>query len=240
MVQTLDQIADEKKLIIAVGYMLRSSPAVTKAKQLMQEVRCKPHCYAVLCCAVLCCAVLCCAVLCCAVLCCAVLCCAVLCRAVLCRAVPCRAVPCRANEASAWSCMRSETLLLKTARRGTFLLPNQYANTHHLLASKDHVQYTHTGSDVGHAVTEAYKEHKRKKSVCNHRPITSESRLRCKHMVNADRGPSNIHSGKVLLPLQQHNQHALVEHTKEWWLHSGAGYSLCGPHQASVRRRHCA
>ena len=72
VVQTLDQIADEKKLIIAVGYMLRSSPAVTKAKQLMQEVRCKSHCCAVLSCAVLCCAVLCCAVLCCAVLCCAI------------------------------------------------------------------------------------------------------------------------------------------------------------------------
>ncbi len=36
--QTLDQIADEKKLIIAVGYMLRSSPAVIAAKQIMQEV----------------------------------------------------------------------------------------------------------------------------------------------------------------------------------------------------------
>ena len=77
VLQTLAQTAEEKKLIIAVGYMLRSSPAVTKAKQLMQEVRSKSHCCAVLCCAVLCCAVLCCAVLCCAVLCCAVLCCAV-------------------------------------------------------------------------------------------------------------------------------------------------------------------
>ena len=38
--QTLNQIADQKKLIIAVGYMLRSSPAVIAAKQLMQEVLC--------------------------------------------------------------------------------------------------------------------------------------------------------------------------------------------------------
>lgn len=34
----LDQVADEKSLIIAVGYMLRSSPAVVAAKQLMKEV----------------------------------------------------------------------------------------------------------------------------------------------------------------------------------------------------------
>ena len=59
-------------------------------------------------------------------------------------------------------------------------------------------------------------------------------------MVYADRSSSNIHSGKVLLPLQQHYQHALVEHTKEWRLHSGAGYTLCGPYQASVWRRHRA
>jgi len=37
--QELDQVADEKSLIIAVGYMLRSSPAVVAAKRLMQEVR---------------------------------------------------------------------------------------------------------------------------------------------------------------------------------------------------------
>ena len=37
--QVLDQVADEKSLIIAVGYMLRSSPAVVAAKRLMQEVR---------------------------------------------------------------------------------------------------------------------------------------------------------------------------------------------------------
>lgn len=37
--QTLSQVADENKLIIAVGYMLRSSPAVIAAKQLMAEVR---------------------------------------------------------------------------------------------------------------------------------------------------------------------------------------------------------
>ena len=36
--QVLDQVADEKSLIIAVGYMLRSSPAVVAAKRLMQEV----------------------------------------------------------------------------------------------------------------------------------------------------------------------------------------------------------
>ena len=36
--QVLDQIAEDKKLIIAVGYMLRSSPAVVAAKQLMKEV----------------------------------------------------------------------------------------------------------------------------------------------------------------------------------------------------------
>lgn len=36
--QVLDQVADEKSLIIAVGYMLRSSPAVVAAKQLMKEV----------------------------------------------------------------------------------------------------------------------------------------------------------------------------------------------------------
>ena len=39
--QVLDQVADEKSLIIAVGYMLRSSPAVVAAKRLMQEVGCK-------------------------------------------------------------------------------------------------------------------------------------------------------------------------------------------------------
>lgn len=38
--QVLDQVADEKSLIIAVGYMLRSSPAVVAAKQLMKEVGC--------------------------------------------------------------------------------------------------------------------------------------------------------------------------------------------------------
>lgn len=38
--QVLDQVADEKSLIIAVGYMLRSSPAVVAAKQIMDEV---PH-----------------------------------------------------------------------------------------------------------------------------------------------------------------------------------------------------
>ena len=37
-VQVLDQVADEKSLIIAVGYMLRSSPAVVAAKQIMNEV----------------------------------------------------------------------------------------------------------------------------------------------------------------------------------------------------------
>lgn len=37
-VQTLSQVADQHKLIIAVGYMLRSSPAVIAAKQLMAEV----------------------------------------------------------------------------------------------------------------------------------------------------------------------------------------------------------
>lgn len=37
--QVLDQVAEEKSLIIAVGYMLRSSPAVVAAKRLMQEVR---------------------------------------------------------------------------------------------------------------------------------------------------------------------------------------------------------
>lgn len=36
--QTLSQVADDNKLIIAVGYMLRSSPAVIAAKQLMAEV----------------------------------------------------------------------------------------------------------------------------------------------------------------------------------------------------------
>lgn len=36
--QVLDQVADERNLIIAVGYMLRSSPAVVAAKQLMREV----------------------------------------------------------------------------------------------------------------------------------------------------------------------------------------------------------
>lgn len=36
--QVLDQVADEKSLIIAVGYMLRSSAAVVAAKRLMQEV----------------------------------------------------------------------------------------------------------------------------------------------------------------------------------------------------------
>lgn len=41
--QVLDQVADEKSLIIAVGYMLRSSPAVVAAKQLMQEVGSSPH-----------------------------------------------------------------------------------------------------------------------------------------------------------------------------------------------------
>ncbi len=40
--QVLDQVADEKSLIIAVGYMLRSSPAVVAAKRLMQEVRAGP------------------------------------------------------------------------------------------------------------------------------------------------------------------------------------------------------
>ena len=40
--QVLDQVADEKSLIIAVGYMLRSSPAVVAAKQLMKEVGCFP------------------------------------------------------------------------------------------------------------------------------------------------------------------------------------------------------
>lgn len=37
--QSLSQIADDNKLIIAVGYMLRSSPAVVAAKQTMAEVR---------------------------------------------------------------------------------------------------------------------------------------------------------------------------------------------------------
>ena len=37
-VQVLNQVADEQSLIIAVGYMLRSSPAVIAAKQLMQQV----------------------------------------------------------------------------------------------------------------------------------------------------------------------------------------------------------
>ena len=41
--QVLDQVADEKSLIIAVGYMLRSSPAVVAAKQLMKEVSTSPH-----------------------------------------------------------------------------------------------------------------------------------------------------------------------------------------------------
>lgn len=38
--QVLDQVADEKSLIVAVGYMLRSSPAVVAAKRLMEEVGC--------------------------------------------------------------------------------------------------------------------------------------------------------------------------------------------------------
>lgn len=38
LVQVLDQVADDKSLIIAVGYMLRSSPAVVAAKQLMDQV----------------------------------------------------------------------------------------------------------------------------------------------------------------------------------------------------------
>ena len=36
--QVLDQVADEKSLIIAVGYMLRSSPAVVAAKQILDQV----------------------------------------------------------------------------------------------------------------------------------------------------------------------------------------------------------
>ena len=34
----MSQVADQHKLIIAVGYMLRSSPAVIAAKQLIAEV----------------------------------------------------------------------------------------------------------------------------------------------------------------------------------------------------------
>ena len=35
----VEHVADDKSLIIAVGYMLRSSPAVVAAKQLMEEVK---------------------------------------------------------------------------------------------------------------------------------------------------------------------------------------------------------
>ncbi|DBA89671.1 hypothetical protein WJX79_009585 [Trebouxia sp. C0005] len=42
LAQVLDQVADEKSLIIAVGYMLRSSPAVVAAKRLMQEIGVTP------------------------------------------------------------------------------------------------------------------------------------------------------------------------------------------------------
>lgn len=36
--QVLHELADEKKLVIAVGYMLRYNPAIETAKALLKEV----------------------------------------------------------------------------------------------------------------------------------------------------------------------------------------------------------
>lgn len=36
--QVLDEIGEEKKLVIAVGYMLRYNPAIETAKALLKEV----------------------------------------------------------------------------------------------------------------------------------------------------------------------------------------------------------